>query len=51
MRVEVLVVVLVVPGGMLLAKLFVIVAEQVTVLAPVFPEALHSSIVVGRPVL
>jgi hypothetical protein len=36
---------------MLLMKLLVIVAVQVTVLAPVVPEALHWLIVVGSPVL
>jgi len=36
---------------MLAMKLFVIVAVQVTVLAPFLPEPLHWPIVVGSPVL
>ncbi|MHB1534869.1 MAG: hypothetical protein ACYC1D_09735 [Acidimicrobiales bacterium] len=43
-------IVVVVPGGMLLKKLLVIVAVQVTVLAPPVPEPLHWLIVVGSPV-
>ncbi len=41
----------VVPPEMLLKKLLVIVAVQVTVLAPVVPEASHWLIVVGSPVV
>ena len=40
-----------VPGVVLAVKLFVIVATQVTVLAPVVPDALHWLMVVGRPVV
>jgi hypothetical protein len=43
--------VVVLDGDELAMKLLVIVAVQVTVLAPVGPEALHWLIVVGSPVL
>jgi len=43
-------VVVVVPPVVLARKLLVMVAVQVTVLAPVDPEPLHWVIVVGRPV-
>jgi len=43
--------VVVVVGGTWLKKLLVIVAMQVTVLAPLVPEELHWLIVVGSPVL
>ena len=42
--------VVVVSAGPLAKKLLVMVAVQVVVLAPVVPEALHWSIVVGSPV-